>query len=674
MDCPEQYAQVIIETPGMRPLDYLIPEGEMVAVGDRVIVPVQYQKKAGIVVAVRDWTEIAGRRLKKLARLLDGIPPLSSEWLGFTRFAAEYYCRSWGEVALPAIPAFFRKRPGVRQAASLAKLRTLPDIKSSGKVDFNLLRLNPAQQQVVDQVIAAQDFVPWLLFGVTGSGKTEVYLHIMSKILEKDPESQILLLVPEINLTPQLEARVRGHFPRDRVVTLNSELSPAERARAWLAIHEARARILVGTRMAVFASFRHLSLIIVDEEHDLSYKAGDGSRYSARDLAVKRAHDLRIPVVLGSATPSLESWAQARRGRYRLLELSCRAVPTASLPRLEFVDPGRKHEELIGQSIQDEISKTLKEGGQVLVFLNKRGYSPVLFCPACGWLSDCPHCSAKMVFHKDVHRLICHHCGFSRPVPARCPVCGATDILPVGAGTQRIEEELRKKWPEARILRIDRDNFHTKGASEKAFREVHAGKVDILLGTQMIAKGHDFQNVSLVVIFGADAQLVSTDIRAKERLFATLLQVAGRAGRAKQGARVMVMTRFPGDGLFSYLKRQDYSGFADALLEERKSAGAPPFVYQALYTAEHEDLNQAMTCLKILMESGLKLLEQEFSQAEIAIYDPVPMALVRVANKNRAQLLIESPSRQALHAFVRAIPLPRFAGGNVMLEIDPQRI
>ncbi len=670
---PEQYAQVIVDAPSLGPLDYVVPEDELVAVGDRVIVPVQSQKKPGIVVAVRDWTQIENRRLRKLSRLLDGVPPLSSDWLAFTRFAADYYCRAWGEVALPALPTFFRKKPGVRHAASLAKLRELPGAKAPEDRRSVPVKLNAEQQAVVDFMTAGEGFKPALLFGVTGSGKTEVYLQIMARVLERDPEAQILLLVPEINLTPQLEARVRSHFPGENVVTLNSDLSPAGRARSWLAVHEGRARILVGTRMAVFASFKHLALVIVDEEHDLSYKAGDGCRYSARDLAVKRAHDLKVPVLLGSATPSLESWAQARRGRYKLLELTHRAVASSSVPELELVAPCRNRSEQIAPRADEAITEALEKGEQVLVFLNRRGYSPVLSCPACGWISNCPNCSTRMVFHKDIHRLICHHCGLSRPVPERCPECGAADILPVGAGTQRVEEEIQKKWPAARVLRIDRDNFRTKGSTDKAFCDVHEGKVDILLGTQMIAKGHDFQNVSLVVILDSDGQLVSTDIRAKERLFATLLQVAGRAGRASKGSRVMVETRYPGDELFSYLKRQDYAGFANALLTERKEAFAPPFVSQAMFTAEHEDLNQAMACLRLVMEEGVKLLEAGFSEAGVAIYDPVPMAVVKVANKNRAQLLIECPSRKALHDFLRALPLPRFPGGSLTLEIDPLR-
>lgn len=668
----DQFAQVITDVAGLPPLDYIVPEDELVAVGDRVIVPVGAQKTAGIVVSMKEWPGIEKKRLRSLSRLLDGIPPLSAEWLAFTRFAAGYYCRSWGEVALPAIPAFFRRKPGVRHENSLAKLRELPQPAEPAEPQPPL-SLNADQQAAVDRITEAGGFSPWLLFGVTGSGKTEVYLQAMARVLERDPQAQVLMLVPEINLTPQLEARVRSHFPGEAVVTMNSDLAPSARARSWLAVHEGRARILVGTRMAVFASFRHLALIIVDEEHDLSYKSGDGSRYSARDLSVKRAHDLGIPVILGSATPSLESWALARRGKYRMLELRHRAVASASVPSLELIAPSADRNEHIAPRAGEAISEALERGEQALVFLNRRGYSPVLACPSCGWVSQCPNCSTGMVFHKDIHRLVCHHCGLSRPVPERCPDCGAADILPVGAGTQRIEEEIARKWPEAKLLRIDRDNFKTKRATEKAFRDVHEGKVDILLGTQMIAKGHDFRNVSLVVALNSDAQLVSTDVRAKERLFATLLQVSGRAGRAGRESRMVLETRYPNDPLFGYLERQDFRGYADAQLEERRDAGAPPFVFQAMFTADHEDLEQAMACLRQVLEAGLSLLDRRFPEAVISIYDPVPMAVVKVANRNRAQLLIESPSRKQLHEFLRALELPKFPGGNITLEIDPLR-
>ena len=675
MEPEDLYARVITDVPLLSALDYRVPPDMLLAVGDIVIVPVGNRKKAGVVIELRPWTEIEKGRLKSVSKVKLGIPPLPAEWLRLTKFASLYYCRSWGEVALPAIPAFFRKSPGVRYQTSLEKVRELPS--ASGKNSaFPALQLNDEQQDAVARISSSKGFSPFLLFGVTGSGKTEVYLRVMQKVLAQDPQNQVLLLVPEINLTPQLEERVASHFPGEIVVTLNSELSERERARSWLAAHEGRSRILVGTRMAAFASFRQLALIVVDEEHDLSYKAGDGSRYSARDLSVKRAHDLQIPVILGSASPSLESWAAARQGRYCLLELHRRAVSHAEPPELELVDVrSRKKEEILSSEVREAMDETLGRHEQALVFINRRGFSPVLMCPACGWKSECPNCSAFMVYHKDSRSLVCHHCGHVERIPERCPSCGAADILPVGLGTQRIEEEIGRLWPNARILRIDRDNFKTKRATDAAFREVHEGKIDILIGTQMIAKGHDFQHVSLVVILNIDSQLVSTDIRSRERAFATMLQVSGRAGRSGLKSRVLVETSFPSDVIFSYLARQDYAGFADFQLRMRKRDGAPPFVFQALLTAEHRELEPALETIRLAVEKGLEIQSRLPGGGGVAIYDPVPMTLVRVANKNRAQLLVEGESHKNLLSFLKewlpAIePLP---GVGLSLEVDPQR-
>ena len=666
------YAQVIVDVPALQALDYRVPEDMCLAVGDIVRVPVGTRSVAGIVIGLKEWTGIARNRLKAIQVVQGDTVPLPGEWIEFTWFASSYYCRGWGEVALAGIPAFFRKKPGARHSASLEKIRQLPAWEQLDSKTEVLL--NPEQRKAVHAVIGCQAFVPWVLFGITGSGKTEVYLRIISHILERHTEGQVLLLVPEINLTPQLEQRVRSFFPRETVVTLNSDHTPVARARSWLAAHEGRARVMVGTRMAIFTSFRNLKLIIVDEEHDLSYKAGDGCRYSARDLAVKRAQLLGIPVMLGSATPSLETWERVKSGKYQLLRLDHRAVPGACPPVLELADLRQEPRPILSARSRAAMAAALNKGEQVLVFLNRRGYSPILHCPACGWVSMCQKCSAGMVFHKDIFRLVCHHCGTSLLVPQRCPECGAVDLLPLGAGTQKIEEMLAEEFPEARILRIDRDSASTKKAAEAAFQKVHKGKVDILLGTQMISKGHDFKRVSLVVVLNTDTQLVSTDIRAKERLFATLVQVAGRAGRAGQPGKIIVETRFPEDDIFKYLKVMDYSGFADAMLKERRLSAAPPFVHQAVFYAEHEDLNQALAALGLVAASGQRLLEERFQSEGIAIYDPVPMPIVRVAGKNRAQLLIESDSRKAFSHFLHSLELPEFPGGSITLEVDPPRI
>ena len=505
----------------------------------------------------------------------------------------------------------------------------------------------------VEAVDHAKGFAPYVLHGVTGSGKTEVYLRMMESLFVKKPDAQVLFLVPEINLTPQLEARIRNHFPDKPMASLHSGLANGERAKAWLAAKEKRIQILVGTRMAIFSDMPNLGLIVVDEEHDLSYKAGDGIRYSARDLAIKLAQLRQIPVILGSATPSLETWSRVKNGHYNLLSLTKRAEPGASLPTLSVVNP--KNKKLIKgltPEVIDANSETLQKKEQVIIFLNRRGYAPVLTCPSCGWLSKCPHCSTYAVYHKFHGKLVCHHCGWSIPVYSRCPDCGNVDLLPMGAGTQRIEETLEQLWPQARILRIDRDTTQRKNAAKEAFDAVHAGEVDILVGTQMVAKGHDFQKVSLVVVLNIDAQLVSSNPRSEERAFANLMQVAGRAGRFGLPAKMVVQSRFGDREIFAALAQQDYNRYADYLLKVRKEENSVPFVCQALLMADDANIGKALEFLKQALKVGTDLLEQQQNES-VVIYDPIPMALMKLADKERAQLLVEASSRVAMGRFLR---------------------
>lgn len=662
-------AKVIIDAPGLGALDYRVPPEMLVAVGDRVRVSLGARRVTGIVVKLQSASDWTGGRLKSVLAVMNDMPPLPAEWLALTAFAANYYMRGWGEAALPALPAFLRREPTPAHAKWLEKARakTLADDCAEAAP---ALRLNAEQVAAVEAVSGSEGFQPWLLFGITGSGKTEVYLSLIARALERDPEAQVLLLVPEINLTPQLQSRVKGRFPHVGVASIHSEYANGERAAAWLAAHEGRARILVGTRLAVFASFRKLALVIVDEEHDLSYKAGDGLRYSARDLAVWRAMKNRCAVVLGSATPSLESWAKAKDGSYRLLRLTQRAASHAELPSVELIAPKpRGSKGLIADEAREAVNEALEAGHQALVFLNRRGYSPVLSCPACGWVSACPRCSAFMVYHKREKALICHHCGCRRPVPDCCPSCGNVDILPRGTGTERLEEEIAELFPGRRVLRIDRDSAAKKNAAEEAFRKVHRGEVDILVGTQMIAKGHDFQNVSLVLVLNADAQILSPAARAKEHLFATLMQVAGRAGRSgAERGRVVIQTRYPEEPLFAALEKQDYPLFADSLLEERRADWMVPFVHQALLTAEADMLSKSLFFLKSAAGKGEPLAGEA-----VRIYDPVPMALVRLMNKERGQLLVEADDRASLHRFLQAwLPLlGRPSDVAWTLEVDP---
>lgn len=523
---------------------------------------------------------------------------------------------------------------------------------------------------------------PFLLYGVTGSGKTEVYLRAVAEAL-RERDAQVLVLVPEINLTPQLEGVFRNRFPDETLVTLHSGLAEGERARHWLAAHRGEARIVLGTRLAVMASLPHLRLIVVDEEHDPSYKQQEGLRYSARDLAVWRANRLRIPVVLGSATPSLDSWRRAEQGRYVRLSMPERATPDAVLPRVSLIDMEieRKRQrtvhEGLSQPLLAAIRARLEAGEQSLLFLNRRGYAPVLNCDACGWISDCRRCSAHMVLHKPERRLRCHHCGAESRIPHACPDCGNLDLAPLGRGTQRIEEALAEHFPDARLARIDADSTRRKGSAQALFAQVHAGEVDILIGTQMVAKGHDFRNVTLVGVVNADSALFSHDFRAAERLFAQLMQVAGRAGRAARAdgpGDVLIQTRYASHPLFASLMRHDYAGFAAQQLEERRVALLPPFTHQALLRAEARRLDDAMTFLRQAREIAA---DPSLHDPRISLWDPVPMTMVRVAGTDRAQLVVESPHRGALQRFLthwmgelRALKAPV----RWHLEVDPLEI
>ena len=674
------FAKVIVDAPIAQPLDYRLHHDSAAqdALGRVCVVPLGRRKVTGLIVELADATALDAAIVRPVERMLAEIEPLSASWLALTHFAADYYQHGWGELAIPALPPVLRSPPGPRFASALARLRAAgPGANVALRDNIPGPSLSAAQSDACAAIDAARGFAPFVLFGVTGSGKTEVYLEAMAHRLAADPAAQVLLLVPEINLTPQLQARLRRRFPRESLVTLHSGLAAGERSAAWLAAHEGRARIVLGTRLAVFCSLPRLALIVVDEEHDASFKAGDGARYSARDLAVKRAQDAQVPVVLGSATPSLETWARAAEGRYRLLELPERAAhrADAAWPELHTVDL-RVHPAQGGLAapVRQALAEVLARGEQSLVFINRRGYAPVVSCEACGWLSGCPRCAVYAAFHKADATLRCHHCGWQARVPRACPDCGNTDLNAVGHGTQRIEEMLRALLPQARIARIDRDSTRRKQAAQTAFEAVHAGAVDVLVGTQMIAKGHDFRRVSLVAVLNCDAQLVAPDFRAPERLFATLLQVAGRAGRAGLASRVMVQTKYPQHPLLAAVGRHDFAAFARQQLEERRSARLPPFMHQALLTAEAGTLDAALDFL-----ARARILGGEADGLQR--YDPVPMPLAKLADVHRAQLLVESDRRSSLQGWlrtwlaeVRALAQTVRPRVRWQIEVDPQQI
>ena len=705
---------ILVQTPAHSqvagPLTYL--SEQILQPGSLVRVPFGKRETLGVV-----WTALPGGdlgfdadKLRPIAGVLDAIAPLSTHWQRLVAFAAAYYQRGAGEVALAALPPQLRDLNTTQLARRLKRHAKLA-APASGEnpVTTNLVATTTEQTRAIAQFYAESG--PFLLFGATGSGKTEVYLQCVQQLLARDPTAQAILLVPEINLTPQLEARVKERFVplygEDAVVSMHSGMTPPQRLASWLAAHSGTARIVLGTRMAVFASLPNLKLIVVDEEHDPSYKQQEGARYSARDLAIYRGRLEGAKVMLGSATPSLESWHHSRPaaqgGRYVRLEMPSR-VGEGTLPLVRRVDMNHQPAKAVfSPPLLDAITQRVARGEQSMVFLNRRGYAPVLACSACDWKSECPHCSAYRVFHKIDRTLRCHHCGFTERVPRACPECGNVDIAPMGRGTERLEEHLAELLagvhrptigpavgpsidpamhatdgagaepthaqdaalgtafqpapPPAtepvRITRIDADSTRLKGELEKQLAKVHAGEVDVLVGTQMIAKGHDFRRITLVAAINPDAALFSSDFRAPERLFSLLMQAAGRAGRDAEvsgQSEMWIQTFYPNHPLFEALKRHDYPAFAAQQLKERQSAGMPPFSFQALVRAEAREQDIAQGFLTAASEAAQDLPEAPF----VTLYPAVPMSIQRVANIERAQMLVECPSRAYLQRFLTA--------------------
>ena len=645
--------------------------------GTLVRVPLGKREVLGVV-----WAALAepepelAASARDITGALGELPPLDEHWRALIGFTARYYQRALGEVALAALPPQLRSLNATQMARRLKRLH-------AGEPRASIEELEPLKALSTDQAGALtrieRENGPFLLFGTTGSGKTEVYMRAAERALAQDPEAQVMVLVPEINLTPQLEARFITRFGEASVISMHSGMTPPQRLAGWLAAHTGQARIVLGTRMAVLASVPHLALIVVDEEHDPSYKQQEGARYSARDLAVYRGRLVGAKVILGSATPSLESWQQSRpttdggTGRYVRLAMPRRigaGEAGAGLPRVRRVDMGRQPRgTLISPPLLAAIGERAARGEQALLLLNRRGYAPVLHCADCGWKSECPYCSAYRVFHKIDRTLRCHHCGFTERVPRACPSCGNLDIGTIGRGTEQLEEHIgqllapvmRPDGTPMRVARIDADSTRGKGSLESQLAQVHAGEVDVLVGTQMIAKGHDFRRVTLVAAINPDSALFSSDFRAPERLFSLLLQAAGRAGRdaaVAAASEMWVQTHHPLHPLYEALKAHDYPSFAESQLAERTQAGLPPFTHLALLRAEARTQDAAQAFLKAAAQAAREVLatgdEAQAALGHTTWYPPVPMAVQRVANIERAQMLIESPSRTALQRVLTA--------------------
>ncbi|MDR0717306.1 MAG: primosomal protein N' [Azoarcus sp.] len=724
--------RVAIPVPLPRLFDYLAEDATAADIGRCVRVPFGRGEKSGLILSLPASAAVDPAQLKPITRIQRDIPALPSDWIELVEFTARYYHAPPGEVVALALP------PGLRRANSASGNDTDPllTLTAAGRAalaenrrDSRALALVrelaahgegllPLRRSAIRQLTAGAatgdalargwlaihtnderarqctgplpdltagqaealaacraapaGFTPWLLAGVTGSGKTEVYLRLAAEALAAG--RQVLMLVPEIALTPQLEARVSARFPAARIVSLHSALAEGARARGFVQALSGHADIVLGTRLAVFTPLPRLGLILIDEEHDASYKQQESIRYSARDLAVWRARQRGVPVMLGSATPSLESWRHAQRGHYRLLRLGARAL-AASLPTVKTIDTRRQSlDEGLSAALRQAIAARLERGEQSLVFLNRRGYAPVLSCPACGWISQCPHCSANRVVHLADRRLRCHHCGGDSPIPRACPVCGNQDIRPFGRGTQRIEARLAALFPAARILRLDRDAARTRAQWEALLAIIAAGEADILVGTQMMAKGHDFPRLTLVGVLGADASLHAADFRAPERLFQQLMQVGGRAGRAALPGEVLVQTEHPQHPLYRCLARHDFDAFAAMELDNRRAAAFPPFSHQAMLKADAPQLADAVNFLRQARELAAPL-----APPPVHLFDPVPMRLTRLARRERAQLLIEASQRGTLQDFlarwlecIHSLRTPRELRWQV--DVDPLEV
>ncbi len=656
--------------------------GQSLAPGTLVRVPLGRRTVTGIV-----WDEgpapTEARALKPIGEVFEGLAPLAPAWRRLVAFAAAYYQRSLGEMALSVLPPELRRLDATQLTRRLVRL---PGEAAAGPAAVTpppaTTPLNADQQDAVTE-LGSLGAGCTLLHGVTGSGKTEVYLQAAAAALAAG--RQVLFLVPEINLTPQFEARLAERFSGHQLLSQHSGLTPAQRLRHWLMAHSGRAELLLGTRLAVFASLPRLGLIVVDEEHDPSFKQQEGARYSARDLAVYRGQLERVPVLLGSATPSLETWQRAESGAYRRLVLPAR-IGGGALPKVRVVDMSAEPrtagaETTLSAPLLQAVRERIERGEQGLMLLNRRGYAPVLHCTACGWKSACPHCSAWCVFHKIDRTLRCHHCGLAERVPRACPDCGNLDIHPLGRGTERLEEQLAALLPGARIARIDADSTRLKGSLEAQLGAVHAGEVDVLVGTQMIAKGHDFRRMTLVAAINPDSALFASDFRAPERLFALLMQAAGRAGRdAEQSAasQMWIQTWHPRHPLFAALARHDYAAFAAQQLVERRSAGLPPFASLALLRADAKSADVAEAFLHAATALAATLAEA----APVTVYSPVPPAVARVADVERRQMLLESPSRAAMQRFLAVwlpglTPLAKEKAQRVLrwaVDVDPLAI
>ena len=724
--------KVALDVPLDRVFDYKT-EYPNTQIGQYVVVPFGARKMIGVVVGVSDTSAIESKKLKSIIRL-DSEVIFDEQSFKLFQFCSQYYHYPLGQTILSAVPSRLKKintqamikkylyrltkkaiqlgidqlpprqtilkrivmafidakeldEASLRSISSTWKksIKTLDEMgwieKNEVTVDSKVYKeapipsLNSDQQKALHSILETNEkFAPWLLYGITGSGKTEVYIRLIEATLKKE-HAQVLVLVPEINLTPQLESRFRSRFEKYTLVTLHSHLTDNERLTHWRLAKEGAAQIIIGTRLSIFTPMPHLSLIIIDEEHDASFKQQEGLRYHARDVAIFRAKSENIPIVMGTATPSLETWFNATKTKdakkFGFLKLTSRAVQDSTLPEIKCIDISKSIvTKGFSPYLKDAIRDRLNKKEQSLIFINRRGFAPVLLCSSCQWTGQCHRCSSRLVVHLNQKRLRCHHCGHDEKMPQQCPSCGNTDLYPTGLGTQRIEETLKEFFPEARILRIDRDSTRTKEALNDLFLKMKNREIDILIGTQMLSKGHDFPHLSLVGVLDTDQALYSPDFRASERLFSQLMQVSGRAGRAHIKGEVFIQTAFPNHSLFEALKTHDFEYFANELLKERELAELSPFSFLVLLKAEAHQLTHVMKFLNEAMQKA-----QDLSR-HVTVYNPVRPIMERLKGMERAQLVLQASSRVALQkllaewvSFLRENKLGKKV--KWVLDIDP---
>lgn len=669
--------------------------------GARVLVPFRNKTVVGIVWETDIAPDMDAARILSIQTTFSDEPPLPESWRDLLSFTSRYYHYPTGQAVFAALPQGLKETRAVEMPqpplfyalneagraqtpppARFNKKAALWDALLSGGMTMAALKqvnaqaakliedwtekgwietteaakpvlrssefqLNANQQQASDEIQTTfGSFQPFLLYGITGSGKTEVYFDAMAKVLAQG--RQVLFLLPEINLTPQLLKRVENRFADVPTAVLHSQMAAGKRTQDYLRAMLGQAKLVIGTRLAVFTPLPDVGLIVVDEEHDGSFKQDNELRYHARDLAVWRAKQSGCPIILGSATPSLESWHKAQSGAYRLLQLTERAHAAAQLPQVDILNVGRlKLDNGFSPQALQLLKQNFEAGGMSLVYLNRRGFAPALFCGDCGHTFGCPNCSAKMVLHQRARQLRCHHCDHREPIPFKCPDCGNQDLTAVGHGTQRVEETLRAFLPKAAVVRVDRDSTAHKNDWADLYRRIADNEIDILVGTQMLAKGHDFARLNLVIVLNADGSLYSADFRAPERLFAELMQVSGRAGRADKPGKVLIQTELPEHPVFAAVKAQDYAVFAENELNERQMFAMPPFGFQTAVRADAPRVADAMEFLNAAKETLAPLLPESVSQ-----FGAAPMLMVRLAERERAQIFLESTSRQDLHRAV----------------------